>query len=175
VGQDSGKRTPRGAVIWRAANGPKPDTSYLPPADAADRLHSILATAPRGTTRGRRGSGPTFGAVAAEWLQHGQRKRGLRYSTLKDYRYLINTHLLPAFGELEVRAITRRDIECWHAGYERTRTAGKVLMVLGAILRYAQRRELITANPIDGVERHPIRYSGDYDIYSREEIDAIVR
>jgi integrase len=48
-------------------------------------------------------------------------------------------------------------------------------MVLGAILRFAQRRELITTNPIDGVERHPVRYSGDYDIYSREEIDAIAR
>jgi integrase len=48
-------------------------------------------------------------------------------------------------------------------------------MVLGAILRYAQRRELITTNPIDGVERHPVRYSGDYDMYSREEIDAIIR
>src|SRR5256885_11356645 len=48
-------------------------------------------------------------------------------------------------------------------------------MVLGAILRYAQRRELITTNPIDGVERHPVRYSGDYDMYSREEIDAILR
>jgi integrase len=48
-------------------------------------------------------------------------------------------------------------------------------MVLGAILRFAQRRKLITTNPIDGVERHPVRYSGDYDIYSREEIDAIVR
>src|SRR4051794_33162362 len=51
---------------------------------------------------------------------------------------------------LEVRALTRRHIEHWHAGYERTRTAGKVLMVLGAILHYAQRRELITTNPVDG-------------------------
>ena len=48
-------------------------------------------------------------------------------------------------------------------------------MFLGAIMRYAQRHELITTNPIDGVERHPVRYSGDYDIYSREEIDAIAR
>jgi integrase len=48
-------------------------------------------------------------------------------------------------------------------------------MVLGAILRYAQRRELIATNPIDGVERHPARYSGDYDMYSREDIDAIIR
>ncbi len=93
--------------------------------------------------------------MAAEWLEHGERKRGLKRSTLKDYRYVVNGHLLPTFGELEVRAIARRHIERWHANYERTRTAGKVLLVLGAILRYAQCRELITANPIDSVERHP--------------------
>jgi integrase len=113
--------------------------------------------------------------VAAAWLEHGERKRGLKHSTLKDYRYLLRNHLLPAFGDRPLRAITRQEIERWHAGYERTRTAGRVLMVLGAIVRYAQRRELITANPIDGVERHPVRYSGDYDMCSREEIDAIVR
>jgi integrase len=172
--KDSGKRTPRGAVVWRAGNGPKPDPSYLTPADAADQLRMILAGAPRATTTGR-GRGPTFAAVAMEWLEHGERKRGLKHSTLKDYRYLLRNHLVPAFGDRPLRAITRQEIERWHAGYERTRTAGQVLMVLGAILRYARRRELIAANPIDGVERHPVRYSGDYDMYSREEIDAIVR
>ena len=104
-----------------------------------------------------------------------KRKRGLKHSTLKDYRYLLRNHLLPAFGTRPLPAITRREIERWHHGYDRTRTAGQALMVLGAILRYAQRRELITRNPIDGVERHPVRYSGDYDMYSRDEIDAIVR
>jgi hypothetical protein len=169
--KDSGKRTARGAIAWRAANSPKPDPSYLlTPAEAADRLQLILAP-PRAATRGARATGPRFAAVAAEWLERGERKRRLKYSTLKDYRYLINTHLLPTFGELELRAITRQHVERWHADYERTRTAGKVLMVLGAILRYAQRRELIAANPIDGVEGHPVRYSGDYDIYAREEID----
>lgn len=173
--KDSGKRTARGAIVWHTANGPKPDSSYLTPADAADQLRRILAGAPRASaTRGRR-AGPVFETVAWDWLEHGERKRGLKHSTLKDYRYLLRNHLLPAFGERPVRAITRQEIERWHAGYERTRTAGQALMVLGAILRYAQRRELITTNPIDGVERHPVRYSGDYDMYSREEIDAIAR
>jgi hypothetical protein len=45
--KDSGKRTPRGAIVWRAANGPKPDPSYLTPAEAADQLRMILAGAPR--------------------------------------------------------------------------------------------------------------------------------
>jgi integrase len=173
--KDSGKRTARGAIVWHTANGPKPDPSYLTPADAADELRRILAGAPRASTTRRRRAGPVFEAVAWEWLEHGERKRGLKHSTLKDYRYLLRNHLLPAFADRPLRAITRQEIERWHAGYERTRTAGQALMVLGAILRYAQRREFITTNPIDGVERHPVRYSGDYDMYSREEIDAIVR
>jgi hypothetical protein len=116
--KDSGKRTPRSAVVWRAANGPKPDPSYLTPADAADQLRMILADAPRAATSGR-GRGPTFAAVAMEWLEHGERKRGLKHSTLTDYRYLLRNHLLPAFGEQPLRAITRQEIERWHAGYER--------------------------------------------------------
>lgn len=125
--KDSGKRTPRGAIVWRAANGPKPDPSYLTPAEAADQLRMILAGAPRATTRGRR-RGPTFATVAAAWLEHGERKRGLKHSTLKDYRYLLRNNLLPAFGDRPLRAITRQEIERWHAGYERTRTAGQVLI-----------------------------------------------
>ena len=113
--------------------------------------------------------------VAEDWMLHGERKRGLKRGTLRDYRYTLRTHLLPAFGDHDIAAITRQDIERWHAGYPRSRTAEKVLVVLGAIMRYAQRRDLIAANPAEKVERHPVRYSGDYDIYSREEIDAIVR
>jgi hypothetical protein len=36
--KDSGRRTPRGAVVWRAADGPKPDATYLSPAEAQDEL-----------------------------------------------------------------------------------------------------------------------------------------
>jgi integrase len=48
-------------------------------------------------------------------------------------------------------------------------------MVLGAILGYAQRRGWVRENAVLAVERTPVRYSGDYDLYSREEIDALVR
>lgn len=173
--KDGGKRTPRGAVIWRAADGPKPDPSHLSPADAEDLLRTILVAAPRRPTRARPGSGTRFMDVAEDWMLHGERKRGLKRGTLRDYRYTLRTHLLPGFGDQEISAITRRDIEQWHAQYPRSRTAEKVLVVLGAIMRYAQRRDLIAANPVEKVERHPVRYSGDYDVYSREEIDALVR
>ena len=84
----------------------------------------ILAGAPHQTaTRGRR-RGPSFEPVAVEWLAHGERKRGLKLSTLKDCRSLLN-HLLPAFGERPLRAITRQEIERWQAGYERIRRPGR--------------------------------------------------
>jgi integrase len=173
--KDSGRRTPRGAIVWRAADGPKPDPSYLSPTGAEDLLRQILAAAPRKPTRARPGSGTRLMDVAEDWMLHGERKRGLKRGTLRDYRYTLRTHLLPAFGEQEIGAISRRDIEGWHSQYPRSRTAEKVLVVLGAIMRYAQRRDLIAANPVEKVERHPFRYSGDYDIYSREEVDALVR
>ena len=48
----------------------------------------------------------------------------------------------------------------WHAGYERTRTARQALMVLGAIVRYAQRRELSRPTRSTSSSATPVRYSG---------------
>jgi len=132
--------------LWRPPEDVPPQPPAHVPTFHVFASEWIAAREQRGATKGRRSAGPRLADVATEWLEHGERKRGLKHSTLKDYRCLINTHLLPTFGGQEVGSITRGDIEHWHAAYERTRTAGKVLMVLGAILRYAQRRELITNN-----------------------------
>src|SRR6185312_6738310 len=45
--KDSGRRTPRGAVVWRAADGPKPSPEHLVPKEAQALLEEILAAAPR--------------------------------------------------------------------------------------------------------------------------------
>lgn len=45
--KDSGRRTPRGAVIWRAGDGPKPSPNYLTPKEAKRALDAILRDAPR--------------------------------------------------------------------------------------------------------------------------------
>jgi hypothetical protein len=44
--KDSGRRTPRRAVIWRAADGPCPD-GHLTPKTAEDQLATILEDARR--------------------------------------------------------------------------------------------------------------------------------
>ncbi len=47
-------------------------------------------------------------------------------------------------------------------------------MVVRAILGHAASRGWIDRDPALGVRRRPVRYSGDYDFYAREEIDALV-
>jgi hypothetical protein len=65
--KDSGRRTPRGATIWRAAGGPKSEPDSLTPAKAATVLRELLAAAPkRPTPAGRRAHGAiTFGGACA--------------------------------------------------------------------------------------------------------------
>ncbi len=48
-------------------------------------------------------------------------------------------------------------------------------MIVRAIITHARGRGWIETDPCSSLERQQVRYSGDYDFYSREEIDALVR
>lgn len=170
----TGRRTKRGAEIWRTADGPKPD-GCLTPDDAAHQLRKILATAPTVPAGRSPHSGLTFKDAAEEWYDDGKKRRGLKPSTLVDYRQVLNTYLLPQFGSVPLKTLTKHAIQIWHTQFGSTRTSEKVLMILRAILTRAGKRGLIESNPAADVERPQVRYTGDLDIYSREEIEAIVR
>lgn len=47
-------------------------------------------------------------------------------------------------------------------------------MIVRAIVTHARSRGWIEQDPTAAIERQQVRYSGDYDFYSREEIDALV-
>jgi hypothetical protein len=99
--RDSGKRTPRGAVVWHAGDGSKPDPSYLTPKEAEAELRRLLEhdAARRPTPRSRSGKPVTFADAAEAWLSHGERRRNLKRSTLKDYRQVLDAYLLPSEAE----------------------------------------------------------------------------
>lgn len=190
--QNSGKRTPRGAIVWHAADGPKPDPAHLTPRDAQAELRRLLESeaAKRPTPRSARGTPVTFADAAEAWLVHGERKRNLKRSTVKDYRQVLDAYLLPAsenrrasdtahgraaFALTALRDLRSAELKAWYDGLPYGRTTEKLLMVVRAVFAHARSRGWIDQDPSAAIERQPVRYSGDYDFYSREEIDALVR
>jgi Phage integrase, N-terminal SAM-like domain len=61
-------------------------------------------------------TGATFADAAAGWLRFIEEDRARKPSTLLDYRSALKAHLLPVFGALELKSITREQIEAWRAG-----------------------------------------------------------
>jgi hypothetical protein len=79
-------------------------------------LRDVLARAHAGTLPGMVRTGATFAEEAAEWLRYVEQDRGCKPTTLRDYRNSLRAHLLPAFGDLPLEAITSTAIERWEWG-----------------------------------------------------------
>lgn len=189
--QNSGKKTSRGAIIWHAADGPKPDPSFLTPREAQAELRRVLeheATL-RPSTETSTGSALSFAEAAEAWLLNGKRKRNVKRSTLIDYRQVLDAYLLPApddsdlhetvygrapFATTSLQNLSAAQIRAWYDRLPYGRTAEKLLITVRAILRYARSQGWMNEDPTSAIEANPVRYSGDYDFYSREEIDAVI-
>jgi hypothetical protein len=98
VGSELGQadRARRGDLA--CSHGPTPHSSYLAPKDAAAELRPLLEhdAVRRPTPRTTSGAPVTFADAAQAWYEHGERKRNLKRSTLKDYRHVLDAYLLPA-------------------------------------------------------------------------------
>jgi integrase len=189
--QNSGKKTARGAIVWHAADGPKPDPSYLTPKEAQAELRRLLEhdASRRPTPHTASGAPVTFADAAEAWLLHGERKRNLKRSTLKDYRQVLDAYLLSSpvdasnetpygrapFASVSLGELRASQVKGWYDGLPYGRTGEKLLMITRAILTHARSRGWIDEDPTASIERQQVGYSGDYDFYSREEIDALVR
>ena len=176
--KNSGRRTARGAVIWRAADGPKPGPDWLTPDEAAALLRSLLAGAP--IQHQEPTVAPTFAEVCAEWLRHGERERQLKPSTLIDYRSSTSARILPSLGSLRVDAIMPQDLEAWRErllteGELSHRTINKLMMIVGGVLERARRRGLIAENPTRHLDKLKEPRYDDLDFYDPDEVWQLVR
>ncbi len=163
----------------------RPPAGFFTKRTAEAELRRILGDADRGVGIAPR-TGATFADVAEAWYRHGSVEGGSRGkpwkpSTRRDYRSALNVHLLPAFGDRPVEAITTRTIEAWRAdrlasGKLTRRTAVKLLAMLHAIFERARRQHRLPLNPARDVERIALDYRAeDYDFYSPEDVHALVR
>jgi integrase len=129
-------------------------------------------------------TGATFADAAAEYIRYVAEDRGRKASTVEDYRSIIDVHLLPAFGSASLEDISVTDVEAFQARLARRthrgrvitpRTRNKVLIVLHGVFSRARKVWGLTLNPAAEIERHPDRHSGDIDVFSPEEVWALVR
>jgi integrase len=166
----------------------RPAEGYLTKQGAQRELDAILADARRHrlTSQPRLASTVTFGEAAREWLRYVEHDRKRRPSTIADYRWIVERRLLPDFGELALETVTTQRIDNWRVELVAAggiadgeglsaRTINKYLGVMHSILRRAQRVYGLAANAAAWAERQPVSRSGDFDVLSAAEVEALAR
>src|SRR3954453_18670889 len=154
----------------------RPPTGGFTKRGAEEWLRSVLDQARRGTLPGMGRTGATFADAAAEYLRYIEHDRGRKPSTVRGYRSAIEAHLLPVFGSMRLGSVTTSDIERWIATVDRSaRTRNKLIVLLHGIFVRARKVYGLRLNPVIEVEKFPQQRSGDIEVYSPEEVWALVR
>lgn len=126
-------------------------------------------------------SGRTFYDACTEWLRYVEYDRQRAPSTLREYRHVVNGVLLPEFGKTTpLELITTERIDEWRErlldeGELARRTIQKNLVLLYGILKRAKRRKWIGTNPAEDVERVIGTRSGDFNVLSPVEVEALAQ
>ncbi len=143
---------------------------------AEDWLRSVLEEARRGTLPGLVRTGATFADAAAEWLRYIEHDRGRKPSTVAGYRVMVRSMLLPAFGELQLEEITTPMIERWVGSLDQSAsTRTKAIVLMHGVFARAKKMWGLPSNPVADVEKPPLTRSGNIDVFSPEEVYALVR
>jgi integrase len=118
----------------------------------------------------------TFAQAAEEWLRYVAEDRGCKPTTLRGYRNSVRNQLVPVFGDRRLVDIAARDIERWRAGLTSSpRTKNKQLTILHGIFKRARKVFGLTHNPAADVEKLRESRYVDLEVFSPEEVHALVR
>lgn len=133
-------------------------------------------------------TGITFGEAAEGWLAYLVSKRRIKPSTERDHRCSLDAYLLPEFGERHIEKIKTAELDRWINELKPARattrplsprTRNKLLIVANGVFEHARRRHGLQRNPVVDVERFEekdnTRALGDFEVYSRDEVWALVR
>jgi integrase len=129
--------------------------------DAQTYLDGLKADVVRGEYVSPARSSQAFRTVAEEWLTT---KANRRSKTVAGYRSLLDTLLLPRWGDTRLNEIRHGEVQKWITGLSvdgSTKTEGKGLspsrvaqthQCMSAIFKYAIRTDRLAKNPAEGVE-----------------------
>jgi integrase len=154
----------------------RPADGYYTKRLAEEWLREVLHQADRGELPGQHRTGVTFAEAAEEWLRYIEFDRQRKPSTVAGYRWILQGQLLPAFGELPLEAITTDVIEQWLASLGGAASSRrKALVLLHGVLKRSRKAWGLVANAATEVEKPPLLRSGEIQVFSPEEVRALVR
>jgi integrase len=120
--------------------------------------------------------GVSFAQAAREWLRYCREDRACKPSTMRGYRSSVEGRLIPVFGEMALADITALHIERWRATLPVSpRMKNKLLTELHGIFKRARRMHGLEHNPAAEVEHLRVRRSCDIEVFTPEEVMALVR
>jgi len=118
--------------------------------------------------------------VAEEYLTYLAHDRQRKPSTLRDARSVLRNHLLPTFGTHAVEDITVDDVERWARELKASSrlanaTKTKVIVIFHGVMERARRSYRLPHNPVAGIEKPRSATKTTIDVFSPEEVHALVR
>jgi integrase len=154
----------------------RPAAGFFTKRSAEAWLREVLVQAHAGSLPGMVRTGVTFARACDEWLRYCVEDRACKPSTMVDYRHTIGRVLVPEFGPLMLEQITAPMIEAWRARQTTAaRTRNKQLTILNGVFRRAQKRFGLQRNPVLEIERLREPRHVHLDVFSPEEVMALVR
>ena len=122
-----------------------------------------------------------FGVAAREWVRYIECDRKRRRSTVMDYRWVVENHLIPEFGEqtsltlIDADRVDEYRERLVREGRLSARTINKLLVNLSGVFRRARRVYGLRDNPVQLVDRQPVRASGDFHVLSPAQIRQLLK
>lgn len=105
------------------------------------------------------------------------KKVTLAHSTVSNYRSKANTHILPMFGDRDIRTITKTEIEIWAAlelNHLKNKTINEVFILLRGIFKDATADGIISVNPMLLIENRTVLIE-EPDPFTKNEIAKILK
>jgi integrase len=133
--------------------------------------------------RAPRAERATVEDVGAAWLAHLQARvttGNLRERTVESYASGLNLHILPDYGQRDIRSIDVEDLVAWHARQQASGAAKWSIrarwMAWRGLMAFAVRRGFRETMPTDGLlpEERPKPGSATMRYLSREEIERML-
>jgi integrase len=134
------------------------DARSIPLADARKLAARVAFQVAEGRDPGRERraerAADTFAALAERYVREWASKRNKSW---RQADAIIKRSLLPRWGRLKARAITRADVRALLGRIEAPAAANATLATASAVFSFAVRMEIVDHNPCLGVERNPAR------------------